>query len=529
MTDQPDSRGADGAFGAFERTYGAGRPQAVTRRIPADLETPVSAFLKLTAGRPHAQAMSVLLESVEGGAVRGRYSVIGLKPDLLFRIVDGRAEINRRIREDADAFDPMDADPLDALRAVIGETAMDLAPGTPPAAVGLFGYMGYDCVRFMERMPEPKANTLGLPDAMFFRPSITAVFDGVTGEILLTTPVWPRTDVSAREAHDRAMDRLGAAIADLAAPLPPGFLQHRPAVSVNAAEPVSNTTHEDYLAKVEAVRAYIEAGDAFQVVPSQRFSQPFPLPSFALYRSLRRLNPSPFLFHMDLGGFSLVGSSPELLVRLRDGTLTIRPIAGTRPRGAAPEEDQALADDLLSDEKERAEHLMLLDLGRNDVGRVAETGSVRVTERFSVEHYSHVMHLVSNVEGRLRADRDAVAALTAGFPAGTVSGAPKIRAMEIIHALEQDRRGPYGGLVGYFAADGSMDNCIALRTGVVKDGMLHVQAGGGVVADSNPEAEYLETVNKARALFRAAADATRFAAVLDEGTQPGPDGRRMGW
>ncbi len=532
MTTDGGARGAvsePDEITAFREAYNAGRPQAVSRRIPADLETPVSAMLKLAKDRPEHQGISVLLESVEGGAVRGRYSVIGLKPDLVFRIVEGRPQVNRRLREAPEAFEDMDAAPLDALRQVIAETAMDLPPGMPPAAVGLFGFLGYDCIRFMERMPEPKANTLGLPDALFFRPSITAVFDGVTGESLLTTPVWPRDDVSADEAHARASDRLNAAMADLAAPLPTGFLQPGPDPQGPAEEPVSNTTHEDYLARVETARRYIEAGDAFQIVPSQRFSRPFPLPSFALYRSLRRLNPSPFLFHMDLAGFALVGSSPELLVRLRDGTVTIRPIAGTRRRGATPEEDKALAEDLLTDEKERAEHLMLLDLGRNDVGRVSETGSVRVTERFCVEHYSHVMHLVSNVEGRVRAGCDAVDALKAGFPAGTVSGAPKIRAMEIIHEVEQDRRGAYAGLVGYFSADGSMDNCIALRTGVVKDGMLHVQAGGGVVADSNAEAEHIETVNKAKALFRAAADAGRFAVTPSQTGDGAPKGRRMGW
>jgi anthranilate synthase component 1 len=263
---------------------------------------------------------------------------------------------------------------------------------------------------------------------------------------------------------------------------------------------------------VERAKEYIRAGDAFQVVPSQRFAVPFRLPPFALYRALRRLNPSPFLFHLDFGGFAIVGSSPELLVRLRDGKVTIRPIAGTRKRGATPEEDKALAEDLLSDPKERAEHLMLLDLARNDVGRVAKIGTVRVTEKFEIELYSHVMHIVSNVEGEINPDYDAMDALIAGFPAGTVSGAPKVRAMQIIDELEVARRGAYGGCVGYFAANGTMDNCIALRTAVVKGGVMYVQAGGGVVADSDPESEYQETINKARALIRAAEEAVRFAS-----------------
>jgi anthranilate synthase component 1 len=263
---------------------------------------------------------------------------------------------------------------------------------------------------------------------------------------------------------------------------------------------------------VERAKQYIFAGDVFQVVPSQRFSVPFHLPSFALYRALRRLNPSPFLFHLDFGNFSVVGSSPEILVRLRGNTVTVRPIAGTRPRGATAAEDQALADDLLNDPKELAEHLMLLDLGRNDVGRVCKVGTVRVTERNIIERYSHVMHIVSNVEGEIDPQYDAIDALIGGFPAGTVSGAPKVRAMEIIDELESERRGVYAGAVGYFSANGSMDTCIALRTAVVKDGVMYVQAGGGVVADSDPEAEYQESRNKAQALIRAAQEAVRFAS-----------------
>ena len=276
-------------------------------------------------------------------------------------------------------------------------------------------------------------------------------------------------------------------------------------------------TKDEYFAVVARAKEYIQAGDIFQVVPSQRFRRPFALPPFSLYRALRRLNPSPFLYHLSFPGFSIVGSSPEILVRLRDGKVTIRPIAGTRPRGATPEKDVALAEELMADPKERAEHLMLLDLGRNDVGRVAKTGAVTVTGSFFIERYSHVMHLVSNVEGDIRPGLDAVDALAAGLPAGTLSGAPKIRAMQIIDEFEKEKRGPYGGAVGYFAADGSMDTCIVLRTALVKDGMMYVQAGGGVVADSEPEAEYQETVNKARALMAAAEEAVRFASAAKKG------------
>ncbi|MEQ1712942.1 MAG: chorismate-binding protein, partial [Hyphomicrobium sp.] len=296
----------------------------------------------------------------------------------------------------------------------------------------------------------------------------------------------------------------------LDAPLPHGAPVS--ALKLAVPEPVSNTPPADYLDMVRRAKEFIKAGDIFQVVLSQRFSAPFTLPSLALYRSLRRLNPSPFLFHLDLGGYSLVGSSPEILVRLRGGEVTIRPIAGTTRRGADEAEDQTLATALLNDPKERAEHLMLLDLGRNDVGRVAEIGTVSVTQRFIIERYSHVSHIVSNVVGRLKAGCDAIDALMGGFPAGTVSGAPKVRAMEIIDQLERSKRGPYGGAVGYFSADGEMDTCIVLRTALVKDGMIHVQAGAGVVHDSIPENEQQECINKAKAIVRAAEEAVAFAS-----------------
>jgi anthranilate synthase component 1 len=279
----------------------------------------------------------------------------------------------------------------------------------------------------------------------------------------------------------------------------------------------SNTGHDEYLAIVEKAKEYIRAGDIFQVVPSQRFRRTFSLPPFALYRALRRLNPSPFLYFLNFPGFAIVGSSPEILVRLRDGKVTIRPIAGTRPRGRTPDDDEELARELMADPKERAEHLMLLDLGRNDVGRVAKTGTVRVTDQFFIERYSHVMHLVSNVEGEIRPEFDAVDAMAAGFPAGTLSGAPKVRAMEIIDELEREKRGVYAGAVGYFAANGTMDTCIVLRTAVVKDGVMYVQAGGGVVADSDPESEFQETVNKAKALMAAADEAVRYASSAKRG------------
>jgi anthranilate synthase component 1 len=490
-------------FSAFAASYDRNAPAVVTAVIPADLETTVSAWMKLGEGRPYG----ILLESVEGGAVRGRYSVIAVKPDLIWRCRGDRPEINRRFAEDRDAFEPLDEPSLASLRRLIGECRIDLPPGLPPMSAGLFGQMSYDMVRRMERLPEKNRDALGLPDAVFLRPTLVCVFDNVFDRMTLITPVWPRPDVSASAAYEAACDRLAAALADLERPIPH---QRREADAV-AIEPRPNMSREDYHAMVLKAKEYVAAGDIFQVVPSQRFTAEFSLPPFDLYRSLRRLNPSPFLFYLDLDGYQLVGSSPEILVRLRDDVVTIRPIAGTRRRGVDRAEDAVLAADLLADPKELAEHLMLLDLGRNDVGRVARIGTVRVTEKMVVEYYSHVMHIVSNVEGRIRPDKDALDALIAGFPAGTVSGAPKVRAMEIIEELEPERRGFYGGTVGYFGADGNMDTCIALRTSLIKDGRMYVQAGGGVVADSDPEAEYQESCNKAKALIRAAQDAVALA------------------
>ena len=491
---------------AFAAVHDSGKAQVVWTTFVADLETPVSVMLKLGAG----QTDSILFESVEGGAVRGRYSIIGIKPDLIWRCHGNHAEINRQALADRDSFEPCPGGALDALRAVVGESRIDLSDDLPPMAAGLVGYMSYDTVRLMEQLPDDNPDVLGVPDGMFLRPTIMAIFDNVDDTVTLVTPVWPSDDQSVNTAYDEAVKRLGDTVADLERSIP--HEQARRSASSALPEAVSNTSREQYHAMVSRAKEYIFAGDIFQVVPSQRFAVPFELPSFALYRALRRLNPSPFLFHLDFGSFSVVGSSPEILVRLRGDTVTVRPIAGTRPRGATAAEDQALADDLLNDPKELAEHLMLLDLGRNDVGRVAKVGTVRVTERNIIERYSHVMHIVSNVEGEIDPKYDAIDALISGFPAGTVSGAPKVRAMEIIDELESDRRGVYGGAVGYFSANGAMDTCIALRTAVVKDGVMYVQAGGGVVADSDPEAEYQESRNKAQALIRAAQEAVRFAS-----------------
>lgn len=492
----------------FTEAYNAGRAQVAWTTLVGDLDTPVSAYLKLVGADSHA----FLMESVEGGAQRGRYSFVGCRPDLVWRCMGNTAEINRAALSDRDAFSPCPIGERDgalkSLRALMAESRIDMPEELPPMAAGLIGYMGYDTVRLSETIPDANPDVLGVPDGIFLRPTVIAIFDNAKDQVFVVTPVYPQGGVSAEQAFDDAQGRLARVVTDFERALQP-----QPGLDdvLDLPEPESNMSKDAFFAMVERAKEYILAGDVFQVVLSQRFKLPFTLPSFSFYRSLRRVNPSPFLFYLDFGGFQVAGSSPEILVRLRDGTVTIRPIAGTRKRGENEAEDLALEQDLLSDPKERAEHLMLLDLGRNDVGRVAKIGSVNVTASYTIERYSHVMHIVSNVEGEIVEDKDAIDALYAGFPAGTVSGAPKVRAMEIIDELEPERRGIYAGCIGYFGADGEMDTCIALRTAIIKDGWLYAQAGGGVVADSTPDGEFEESRNKARALIRAAEEAVRFA------------------
>jgi anthranilate synthase component 1 len=492
--------------------YNAGAPFLVSTRMVADLETPVSAFLKLSAGR---RGNVFLLESVEGGAARGRYSMIGLDPDIVWRATGDRAEINRKALIDPAAFEPCSLPPLDALRALIAESAIPASGDLPPMAAGVFGYLGYETVRQMERLAPAKPDKIGAPDAIMIRPTVMAVFDSVKDELHIVAPTRPAAGVTARAAWEAAMARLDRVVAVLEGPLAHAPGEVDPRMIARTAQ--SNTPEPRFLDMVARAKEYIRAGDIFQVVLSQRFTAPFELPAFSLYRALRRVNPSPYLCFLDFGDFQIVVSSPEILVRVRDGEVTIRPIAGTRWRGKTPDEDRALERELLADPKERAEHLMLLDLGRNDVGRVSRIGTVDVTDKFFVERYSHVMHIVSNVVGQLDPRRDVIDALAAGFPAGTVSGAPKVRAMEIIDELEVDRRGIYGGCIGYFGAAGEMDTCIVLRTAVIKDGQMHAQAGAGIVYDSEPEYEHRECVNKAMALFRAAEEAVRFATTGKRG------------
>ena len=491
----------------FAKRHDAGVSQVVWTTLVADLETPVSVMLKLAESLPN----SFLLESVEGGEVRGRYSLIGMKPDLIWRCRGNRAEINLSALTDPKGFGPCEGDALRELRHLIADSRIELPETLPPMAAGLVGYMAYDTVRLMERLPDSNPDSLGLPDGVFVRPTVMVIFDSVKDVVTFVTPVRPTEGISAERAYADAGRVLSQAVSELEESR--YIAQARGERAPKIPHPSSNLSRAAFCGMVDKAKEYIAAGDIFQVVLSQRFSLPFELPPFALYRALRRTNPSPFMYFLNFDGFAIVGSSPEILVRLRDNTVTVRPIAGTRRRGANRTEDAALARELLADPKERAEHLMLLDLGRNDVGRVAKIGSVRVTEQMVIEHYSHVMHIVSNVQGEIDDRYGAMDALCGAFPAGTVSGAPKVRAMEIIDELEPEKRGVYAGAIGYFSANGSMDTCIALRTAIVKDGTMYVQAGSGIVADSDPAAEYEESRNKANALIRAAEEAVRFAAL----------------
>ena len=486
-------------FSDFQKEFEAGRNQVVFSKLTSDLETPVSIMLKLAGAKKN----SFILESVTGGETRGRYSIIGMEPDLIWK-----CEGNHSFHSSGkDEFTNIKGNPLTVFRNILEQSKINLPDDLPQASAGLFGYFGYDMVRHVEDLPNINPDKIGLPDAMFIRPTIIAVLDGVKGEVILVSPVFCDTQTSCKIAYERAQSKISKAVFELKKQI---ITNRNLGKSGKIEEPSSNLTKEEYKSVVKKAKAYIKQGDIFQVVPSQRWTQSFSYSPFSLYRSLRRTNPSPFMFFFNFGNFQVIGASPEILVRVFGNEVTIRPIAGTRPRGATPEEDKALEADLLADKKELAEHLMLLDLGRNDIGRVAKIGTVKPTEKFIIERYSHVMHIVSNVVGELSDEHDAVSAFFAGMPAGTVSGAPKVRAMEIIDELEPEKRGVYGGGVGYFSSGGDMDMCIALRTAVLKDEKLYIQAGGGVVFDSDPEVEYMETVHKSNAIRKAAADAAMF-------------------
>ncbi|MCX7045532.1 MAG: anthranilate synthase component I [Candidatus Sumerlaeota bacterium] len=480
----------------FHRLAAKGNLIPVYREMVADLETPVSAFMKIDRG-DHA----FLLESVEGGENLARYSFLGADPGLVFSSKNHEVSLT----EGGRTVSMHCARPLDMLKKIMGRYAIVERPFLPPFIGGAVGYFGYDVVRDFERLPDKNPDTLNVPDMYFILADSMLVFDHVKHRIILLANAHIAEDGGdggVDAAYDRALQRIEAMAAQLRQPMPPRPARgDEPAVDTKGLQ--SNFTREEYMKVVERCKEYIFAGDIFQVVPSQRFRIPYHCPPFDMYRALRAVNPSPYMFYLKFPPVTLAGSSPEILVRVKNGQVQIRPIAGTRPRGNTPEEDLALERELLADPKERAEHVMLVDLGRNDCGRVCEHGSVRVDEMMVIERYSHVMHIVSDVVGRLTKDRDAFDALAAAFPAGTVTGAPKIRAMEIIDEMEQERRGPYAGAVGYFSFNGNLDTCIILRTMILKDKIAYVQAGGGVVADSDPAMEYEETLRKARAMITA--------------------------
>jgi anthranilate synthase component 1 len=508
----------------FSALYNVGKSQLLVKELIVDTETPISVFLKLRADK----RVSVLFESVEGGEVLGRFSAIGIDPDRAWICQNGKSCLfsienpsHQAVFSDAPSLVNLDefetsGQPLQHLRECTSEAKLDeegLEQYPPMLSSGYFGMLGYDCIRLVENIPDSNPDTLKIPDAAMIRPRLMCVFDNIKHVIYLACPVREHKGNSSRnaeEAYAEFKDYIEHASMRIYST---NIEEHNSTKMEQTAQSTnltirSNFTLDEYKKVVEKAKKYIVEGDIFQVVPSQRFECDFKLSPFSLYRSLRRLNPSPFLFFLNFGQYALCGSSPEILVRSRDNKVTIRPIAGTRKRGANEAEDIALEKDLLADPKELAEHLMLLDLGRNDVGRVSKIGSVNVTQSHIIERYSHVMHIVSNVEGELNTDKhDALDALFSGFPAGTVSGAPKIRAMEIIDELETVKRKFYAGCVGYMDGQGNIDSCIALRTGLIKDDKLFIQAGGGVVADSDAQSEYEETVNKSKALRAAASDA----------------------
>ena len=480
-----------------KRLVGQGNVVPIYREVPADLETPVSAFLKVARGEH-----SFLLESVEGGERLARYSFIGTEPYKVLRSGDRPGE------------EP--GDPLAHIERELDPYRVAAVEGLPRFHGGAVGYLGYEVVRHFEpRVPAPENDPLGLPEAMFMFNDTLLVFDHLQRVIKVVSHVRLDGDIDA--AYRQASWKIEELVARLSKPL--AALPYRTGGGFEpAGEVCSNVTDAEYASAIERIKEYIVAGDCIQAVFAQRFSRPTKAHPFEIYRALRTVNPSPYMFYLDLGEAQLVGASPEMLVRVEDGVVDYHPIAGTRPRGADEVEDLALEAELRADEKERAEHIMLVDLGRNDVGRVSAPGTVEVTQLMDVERYSHVMHLVSHVTGRLRPDMTSYDALRACFPAGTVSGAPKIRAMEIIAELERDRRGTYAGAVGYFDMSGNLDTCITLRTMVVKDGVAHVQAGGGIVYDSVAEREHEETVNKAGALMRAIELADARAAAAPRGS-----------
>lgn len=481
-------------FNKFRELAKKGNLIPVYREILADSDTPVSAFHKIDDG-----SYSFLLESVEGGEKWARFSFLGSKPSVIIRGLGSTVEVIRKGRKKECSFSH---DPLEVIRDILSEYRPVPNPGLPRFYGGAVGFIGYDCVRFFERMPERKKPGLDLPDIFFMITDTLVIFDNITHMIKVVSNAHINGK-STRAVYDEAVQKIGTIINKLRLSRKDRGQRDSKVTLKEGPELKSNFTRNRYAKAVLKAKEYIKAGDIFQVVPSQRFESKINVEAFQIYRALRLINPSPYMFFLRCGDATVVGASPEVMVRLEGGRVDLRPIAGTRRRGANEEEDKALERELLDDPKERAEHIMLVDLGRNDVGRVSSAGSVKVSELMVIERYSHVMHIVSNVSGVLAPGKDAYDVVRACFPAGTVSGAPKIRAMEIIDELEPTARGAYAGAVGYFGFSGNMDTCITIRTLVIKDNVAYIQAGGGVVADSVPALEYQETVNKAKAMMRA--------------------------
>ncbi|MBF97039.1 MAG: Anthranilate synthase component 1 [Alphaproteobacteria bacterium MarineAlpha9_Bin4] len=491
-------------FNSFKKNFKIKKNQLFWKIFKSDLDTPVSAYLKLCQNNKLKN--SFLLESVQDGSYRGRYSVIGMLPDLIWKSINNEVFI-KRFSNDQN-FKKLCAKPLESLKSIIEMSKISFPKFLPPMSSALIGYLGYETIEQYERLPKRKVNVLNLPDGYFIRPTVMAIFDSLENKLIITSPSWYKKELNLKKEYNEKIDLINK----IKSNLEKSYKVSNKRVKKEKIKPKSNISKSKFINMVKSAKKHIFEGDIFQVVLSQRFKAKFKLPPFELYRSLRSLNPSPFLFFLNFkddkyGEFALVGSSPEILVKLEDNKITIRPIAGTRPRGTNKKQDEKYKKELLEDPKELSEHLMLLDLGRNDVGRVSIPGSVKVTDKMIVELYSHVMHIVSNVEGKVKSKNNILNILMSGFPAGTVSGAPKIRAMEIINKLEPSCRGIYAGCVGYFSGNGDMETCIVLRTAILKNQHMYVQAGAGIVADSKPEKEYEETINKAKALFKAAESA----------------------
>ncbi|MDC3271935.1 anthranilate synthase component I [Hyphomicrobiales bacterium] len=490
---------AENNYKEGQEKYTKGISQVVWERIVSDTETPVSSMMKLSESFKH----SFLLESVEGGSVKGRYSIIGLEPDLIWKAQGNEAYIKDN-EYDSNLYIKQNLGTFESLSNLVDNSKINLPTELPPMSAGIFGYVGYDAIRLIENIKDTLPEQNEFPDAMFMRPSTMIVFDNVRDEITIIIPIRFKENIDYLDAIKESERKISEVIGKINS-------NHKKHLKIktnqNETKITSNIKKEEYISIVKKAKSYIKEGDIFQVVLSQKFKSKFELHPFSLYRSLRRINPSPFLFFLNFDDFSVVGSSPEILIKLSEDNVTLRPIAGTRPRGGNEEEDKENSSSLLNDPKELAEHLMLLDLGRNDIGKVSKVGSVNVTDKFFIEYYSHVMHIVSNIVGKIKDKLTAIDVLKSGFPAGTVSGAPKIRAMQIIEELEKERRSIYAGCVGYFSANGNMDTCIILRTAIVKNNQMYVQAGAGIVADSDPESEYNECIAKAKALFNAADDA----------------------